>query len=334
MGAVAAVHGDDCTITTTRKDAERILSLFKKKYEVKHQMIGQASDLGKEAQILNRRITWGRTGLWYEADPRHQMEVLKALGMEECSPVKTPEAADKSSGCKGDEEEGELDREGATRYRAVVARLNYLAQDRPDIRNVTAKLCCHMSCPKVADLTKLKRVARYLRYRPRAGQLMKWQRADAKIRVYTDSDWAGDQSNRKSYTGVAIFYGGHLIKTMSKQQAVVSLSSMEAELYALCKGTTEGLGIQSYFKDLGRQREVETYVDSSAALSLTSKRGLGKAKHISVQHLWVQGAARDKRTTFCKVLGRDNPADLMTKGLDQERIVYLMDLCGFSFGGE
>ena len=247
--------------------------------------------------------------------------------------VLTPEAAEKGAKDKVEDVGGELVREDATRYRAVVARLNYLAQDRPDIRNITAKLCSQMSNPKAGDMARLKRVARYLRYRPRAGQLLRWQGPEAKLRVFTDSDWAGDQVSRRSFTGVAVFYGKHLIKTISKQQSVVALSSMEAELYALCKGTTEGLGVQSYFNDLGKQREMITFIDSSAALSLTAKRGLGKAKHIEVQYLWVQGAARDKRTVFYKVPGQDNPADLMTKGLDQERIAYLMGLCGFAFCG-
>ena len=149
--------------------------------------------------------------------------------------------------------------------------------------------------------------------------------------AYSDSDWAGDACTRRSFTGGAIYNGTHLIKTISKQQSVVALSSAEAELYALCKVATEALGVQAYLKDLGRGRAVDVFLDSSAALALTGKQSLGKAKHIEGQYMWVQGAAKDRRMTFSKVPGHSNPADLMTKALDGERIAFLMGLCGFAF---
>ena len=149
---------------------------------------------------------------------------------------------------------------------------------------------------------------------------MRWQAPNVHLEIFTDSDWAGDGVTRKSFTGGAIFNGAHLIKTISKQQAVVALSSAEAELYAACMVTAEGLGVQSYLRDLGRRRMAKVHTDSSAALALTDKRGLGKAKHIEVQHLWLQCAVRDGRITCHKVAGHLKPADLMTKGLEAERI--------------
>ena len=160
---------------------------------------------------------------------------------------------------------------------------------------------------------------------------MTWQDSKVKLEMFSDSDWAGDQVSRKSFSGAALFNGSHLIKTFSKQQSVVALSSAEAELYALRKTTTEAIGIQSYLSYLGRKRELRIHVDSSAALALTDKRGLGKAKHICVQHLWVQDISRSKRAVFVKVPGQSNPADLMTKGLDSSRIDFLMKLCGFHY---
>ena len=45
--------------------------------------------------------------------------------------------------------------------------------------------------------------------------------------------------------------GGHMIKAWSKQQAVVAISSGEAEYYALVKGGSEGLGVKGIMKDMG-----------------------------------------------------------------------------------
>eukprot|EP00974_Lingulodinium_polyedra_P029052 2800274-Lingulodinium_polyedra.AAC.1 len=56
-------------------------------------------------------------------------------------------------------------------------------------------------------------------------------------------------------------------------------------------------------------------IDSSAAAGLIQKEGLGKAKHISTQWLWIQQEVRGKRVQVRKVAGSTNPADLMTKPL-------------------
>ena len=64
---------------------------------------------------------------------------------------------------------------------------------------------------------------------------------------------------------------------------------------------------------------------------LLSPSQIGKDKHIDIQFLWVQDAAKNKTASFHKVPGHSNPADLMTKGLGGERIPYLMGLSGYAF---
>ena len=92
----------------------------------------------------------------------------------------------------------------------------------------------------------------------------------------------------RSVSGGAVFRGSHMIKGWAKMQTVVATSSAEAELDALGKVASESLGAQTLMKDLGSTTTVSTYIDSSAALALSQRVGLGEAKHIEVQHLWVQ----------------------------------------------
>ena len=49
------------------------------------------------------------------------------------------------------------------------------------------------------------------------------------VEGYTDADWAGDITNRKSTSGYFTFVGGNLVTWKSKKQKVVALSSAEAE---------------------------------------------------------------------------------------------------------
>ncbi len=53
--------------------------------------------------------------------------------------------------------------------------------------------------------------------------------------------------------------------------------------------------------------------DSSAAKSFVCRRGLGKLRHLQIRDLWLQTEVRDGRLEVRKVLGTQNPADLMTK---------------------
>ena len=53
---------------------------------------------------------------------------------------------------------------------------------------------------------------------------------------------------------------------------------------------------------------------------------LGKAKHVSVHHLWTQDACKSEKFVTKKVCSSVNPADLMTKPLPRLQIEQLMKL--------
>ena len=131
-----------------------------------------------------------------------------------------------------------------------------------------------------------------------------------------DSDWAGDKETRKSTSGGIIRLGSHCIKTWSVTQSSPALSSCEAEYYALVDGASRALGVEAAARELGIIAEelvVEAQTDSSAAKSYASRRGAGRVRHIEVRWLWLQQAVAEGRFRLVKVLGADNPADVLTK---------------------
>ena len=266
-----------------------------------------------------------------EGDPRHVQEVVEALGLDRSNPVATPYASAREDEKAGNIGDDVLDGERATTYRAVAARLNYLSLDRPDIRYATTMACAAMSKPTERDWTALKRIGRFLRGKPRAASLFRWQRRPSHLEVYSDSDWAGDRATRRSMSGGCILNGGHVLKAWAKGQQVVALSLAEAELYAGTRAATEGSGAQSLMQDLGGSRRANLNMDSTAALALNQREGLGRAKHIRIQDLWMQEAVREKRLSLSKVPGEHNPADLFTKGLPADRMVHLMRLLGYRY---
>ena len=85
--------------------------------------------------------------------------------------------------------------------------------------------------------------------------------------------------------------GTHQVKSWSRTQDSVTLSSVEAELVALGKLAMETLGIRSMCREWELTEEGEAsklYADASAALSIAKRQGAGKMRHINVKGLWLQ----------------------------------------------
>ena len=112
--------------------------------------------------------------------------------------------------------------------------------------------------------------------------------------------------------------GSHFIKGWSRTPNHVTMSSAEAELVALVKCSAELLGVRSMLRDLGVETSGVVYADSSAALAIAKRKGAGKLRHINVSSLWVQECQDRKDLEYRKVLGTENPADMMTKHLLRE----------------
>ena len=111
----------------------------------------------------------------------------------------------------------------------------------------------------------------------------------------------------------------------------ISLSSGEAEYGAIVKGACQGLGIQSMCADWGITASIKVCSDSSAAIGISNRLGLGQTRHLSVRHLWVQDKVKRKEITLEKQDGKKNVADLGTKIQTGPVIDAVMTRLGFKF---
>ena len=113
-------------------------------------------------------------------------------------------------------------------------------------------------------------------------------------------------------------FGYHTIKTLGSTQTVIALSPGEAEYYGMVKGASVGLGIQAVLGDFGIPVDIELKSDASAAISIASRTGLGKVRHIEVCQLWLQDKVKQGKVNVHKVATNDNVADAMTKHVSRE----------------
>ena len=85
-------------------------------------------------------------------------------------------------------------------------------------------------------------------------------------------------------------------------------------------------------KDMGLDTALNVHTDAEAAKGIASRTGLGRTRHIAVHFLWVQEKVRNGDLTLRRVRGEHNPADLMTKHLNREKMTQFMGV--FSIGFE
>ena len=151
----------------------------------------------------------------------------------------------------------------------------------------------------------------HYRYQARPGEITAW----------TDSDFAGCMKSRKSTSAGVIMLGTHLIKTWSTNQAVIALSSGEAEYYSLVRAGSVALGMESLLRDLGMQDtgKIALHTDASAAIGISNRIGIGKVRHIEVNQLWLQEKVAAGKFQVIKVPTDSNLADAFTKGVDMTR---------------
>ena len=290
--------------------------------------LGPGAEDAKQGVILNRIIRWTPEGVEYEADPRQVERLLEETGLEGANSVATPGVKMLAQQYADDEHLPETEN---TAYRARAARANYLAADRPDIQFAAKESCRWMSQPTKLGMEGLKRMTRYLVGRPRLVLMYPFQQASS-VECYSDTDWSGCVKTRKSTSGGCLMLGAHVLKTWSATQPTVSLSSGEAEFYGVVKAAGLALGQQSILRDLGLELPVRVWTDSSAAIGICGRQGLGKLRHIATHTLWVQEKIRNGALELRKVRGEVNPADVFTKHLvGQARIEELMRLFGCHF---
>ena len=95
------------------------------------------------------------------------------MGVNEAKAVMTPGEEVKAE--LREMEQEELKDRRREEFRPLAARANYLAQDRGDTQFATKEICRDMAKPTLGGWRRLKRLAGYLRGRPRVVQRYAWQ---------------------------------------------------------------------------------------------------------------------------------------------------------------
>ena len=324
-GMLIVAHVDDFLVSGTRIELTNFLKgLQNGGFECTGLILGDGQEDVQELKFLGRTIRLVEGGLEWEGDSKHVAGYLDKLNSD-FSDVEPGMHVVRGSVLRGVRTPGvkrtDLD-EFAERialspalskaYRGLAALANFMAQDRVDISFAAKEISKCMSSPARADVGPLKRLGRYLTAYPSCASLYCWQDPPLFLDGFSDSDWGGDVITRRSTRGGCLLHGEHLLGHWSRTQQVISLSSAEAELHALCKCASEGLSARNMTIEMHLGLPLRISTDSSAARGIVQRQGAGKVKHLDVKSLWIQERETNGDLVCLKVPRLDNWSDLLT----------------------
>ena len=138
------------------------------------------------------------------------------------------------------------------------------------------------------------------------------------MRVFVDSNHAGDSVTRRSRTRYLVYLQSDLIYYSSKNQTGVETSSFGSEFMAMKHATEYVRGLRYKLRAMGIPVNGPTYIfgdDQSVLANTTVPHSQLKKKSNSVAyHHCREGSAFDEwKTSYINT--HDNPSDLLTKAL-------------------
>jgi hypothetical protein len=296
-----------------------------------------AKDLGEIHKILGVRVTRNRRSRELFIDQEQYLRtVLDRCGFTD-APHRRKDTPLNGYDClrSAKPEDRRID---ITDYQQAIGSIMYgMVFTRPDIAFAIGKLSQYLREPVECHGTGLKGLLRYIGWttdlRIRYGPTAK-----GRLVLYSDADWAGDRTDRKSTSGhVAMLYGGP-ISWGSRKQTSVATSSTESEYMAMSSCAKQSQWIVQVLKDMGFPRYIgnDPYAaqikgDNQGALALVKNPHLHeRSKHIDVQYHHIRDLEARKRIAVSYVPTTDMVADGMTKPLDRIAFQRFKDLMGIT----
>jgi hypothetical protein len=177
----------------------------------------------------------------------------------------------------------------STLYRQLIGSLMYLVNTRPDICFAVNTLSQFMVEPRRVHSVAVKHVLRYLFGMVYYG--LDYHRGDGVCLVgYTDSDWAGCFSDRKSTSGCCFGLGSAVVSWFSRKQKSVALSLAKDEYMAASQASCEALWLRKMLIGLfGVQlRPTVIYCYNQSCIKLLENPVFhDRYKHIEIRYHFI-----------------------------------------------
>jgi hypothetical protein len=288
----------------------------------------EMSHMGELNYFLGLQIKQLKNGIFINQS-KYAKEILKRFEMDSTSSKRTPMSTTTS-----------LDKDDSGKsinqklYRGMIGSLLYITASRPDIMFSVCLCARYQSNPKESHLKAVKRIFRYLNHTHDFG-LFYPKSSTFDLVTYSDADFAGCKSDRKSTSGTCHFVGHSLVSWFSKKQNSVSLSTTEAEYIAASLACAQLLWMKQTLLDYGVSCNVShIYCDNTSAINL-SKNPVhhSRTKHIDIRHHFLRDHVLKGDISLDFISTDRQIADILTKPLKEDTFVNLrreLGICSIS----
>ncbi|GJX86470.1 putative ribonuclease H-like domain-containing protein [Tanacetum coccineum] len=270
------VYVDDIIFGSTK-------SSMVKDFEELMQKEFKMSSMGELTFFLGLQVKQTSAGIFLSQD-KYVKDILNKFDFRTIKPASTPIEAHKSLG--KDEEGKDVD---VHLYRSMIGCLMYLTASRPDIMFAVCLCARFQVTPKVSHLHTVKRIFRYLKHQPKLGL---WYPKDSPfhLEAFSDSDYAGDNHDRRSTSGGCQYLGRRLVSWQCKKQTIVAISSTEAEYVAAASCCAHVLWMQNQLLDYGFNfMNTDIHIDNESTICIVKNPVFhSKTKHIQIRHHFIR----------------------------------------------
>jgi hypothetical protein len=237
-----------------------------------------------------------------------------------------------------------LDSENQKNYCSGVGMLLYLTKySRPDISNIVRELSKCMDAASWGSYQELLRGIKFvddtksfgLKVQPRLDDDLEWN-----LKIFCDSDWAGDPETRISVTGFMIYLLDVPVCWRSKLQKGVTMSSTEAEYVPISEAFKEVKFVYYLLCDLHIKVKLPIVVktDNIGAIFMSENASTGvRTRHVDTWYHFVLKFIEEGFIKVEFVRSVENDADIFTKNVSHDLYVkhtrkFLADAGNFSTG--
>ncbi|CAN1345666.1 Retrovirus-related Pol polyprotein from transposon TNT 1-94 [Linum perenne] len=285
----------------------------------------EMSLMGELKFFLGLQVDQTESGIFIH-QTKYTTDLLSRFNFSSAKPAATPMATTTKLSAIDSEESTDN-----THFRALIGSLLYLTASRPDILFCVCLCARFQANPKISHLSALKRVLRYLIATKDFGL---WFPTTDQFDLigFSDSDFAGSTTDRKSTSGSCQFLGPALVSWSSKKQPSIALSTAEAEYIAAGGCSTQILWIRSQLSDYGisiSDSPTSLFCDNTSAINISKNPVLhSRTKHIDVKYHFLRDLVSQKIIDIKFIPTDFQLADIFTKALKEDQFIFIRQNLG------
>ena len=182
-----------------------------------------------------------------------------------------------------------------------------------------------MHFPLECHMNAFFRILRYLKSTPGKGLLFS-KNNHLRVEAYTNADWVGSITDRRSTSGYCTFVGNNLITWRSKKQYVVVRSRAKAKFRVMALGICELIWLKGLLRELqvNLENPMRLYCDNKAAISIA----YNSVQPVEIDRHFIKEKIDSGLISTLLVTSKLQLVDVFTKGVQNPTFNSMVNKLG------